>query len=82
VRDTYGFSKDLFCHVSASILMFCLYNFCWTLTTLSTEKDGKTIKRTPAFAAKLATHIWSIEEWITSPVYLPDNHLKDTKSFI
>lgn len=82
VRDTYGFSKDLFCHVSVSILIFCLYNFCWCLRTLSIKEEGKTIKRTPAMAAKLATHIWSIEEWITYPVYLCDNHLNDTESFI
>lgn len=82
VRDTYGFSKDLFCHISVSFLIFCLYNFCWCLRTLSIIEDGKTKKQTPAMVAKLATHIWSIEEWITYPVYLGDENLKDTEYYI
>ena len=81
-RDTYGFSKDLFCHVSISLLVFCLYNFCWCVRTLSFKENGKTIKRTPAMAAKLTTHIWSIEGWITYPVYVGDKHLKDTEFYI
>jgi hypothetical protein len=33
-------------------------------------------------SAKLSTHIWSIEKWITYPVYLSGKHLKDTESFV
>ncbi len=82
VRDTYGFSKDLFCHISISLLIFCLYNFCWCVRTLSFKEDGKIIKQTPAMAAKLASYIWSIEEWITYPVYCGDEGFTDRNTYI
>lgn len=79
VRDTYGFSKDLFYHNCITILIFCLDNFCWCVRTLSFKEDGKNISQTPAMAAKLASHVWTIEEWITYPVYCGDNYFYDNE---
>jgi hypothetical protein len=70
VRDTYGFSKDLIYHVCATIMMFCLYNFCWCVRTLSFRENGRIVNQTPAMAAALETHVWIIEEWITYPVMI------------
>lgn len=82
VRDTYGFSKDLYSHISLSFLIFCLYNFCWCVRTLTIKENGKNIPQTPAMAAKLATHIWTIEEWVTYPVYCGDLHLESYSQFL
>ena len=50
---------------------FCLYsyNFCWPIRTLQIQdvQRGHTIKRTPAMAAGLTDHVWTIEEWIRFP---------------
>jgi len=69
VRDTYGFSKDLFYHISIMFLVYCLYNFCWCVRTLKYKNDGNIITQTPAMAAGLESHIWTVGEWITYPVY-------------
>jgi hypothetical protein len=43
-------------------------NFCWPVRTLRerTESD-QWRKRTPAMAAGLADHVWSLKEWLTFP---------------
>ena len=47
------------------------YNFCWTVRTLRKKKlDGSFRQNTPAMAAKLSDHIWSVAEWVTRPVKL------------
>lgn len=66
-RETYCFSKDLSIHVFASFLMICLYNFCWCVRTLSLNVDNTNINQTPAMAAKLSDHIWTVEEFMTFP---------------
>ena len=69
VRETYGFSKKLVFHDALSRLIFCLYNFCWCVRTLSVMEEGKRVSRTPAMAAKLSEHIWTVAEWVTYPTY-------------
>jgi hypothetical protein len=67
-RKTYGFSKDLAMHRSASYFIGYSYNFCWPVRTLrSREAEGPWRARTPAMAAGLSDHVWSIKEWITYP---------------
>ena len=75
VRETYGFSKKLVFHNALSRLIFCLYNFCWCVRTLSVMDDGKRVRCTPAMAAKLSEHVWTVAEWVTYPTY---QKLKDT----
>ncbi|MBV8232071.1 MAG: hypothetical protein JO329_18980 [Planctomycetaceae bacterium] len=44
------------------------YNFCWAVRTLRVKaEDGTWSRRTPAMAADLADHVWSLLEWLTSP---------------
>jgi IS1 family transposase len=67
-RKTYRFSKDWDAH--AAMTYFTLYsaNFCWPVRTLREEVGPKRYRqRTPAMAAGLADHIWSLEEWLLFP---------------
>ena len=44
------------------------YNFCWSIRTLDErDDDGRLRHRTPAMAAGLADHVWTMREWITMP---------------
>jgi hypothetical protein len=54
-RLTNGFSKKIENHFYAIALHFMHYNFC---------RVHKTLKTTPAVAAGLADHVWSIEELV------------------
>lgn len=72
VRKTYAFSKDWDLHNAASLFIGFSYNFCWPVRTLSVEgADGHWQARTPAMAAGLADHVWTIEEWATYPARPP-----------
>jgi hypothetical protein len=72
IRKTYGFSKDWELHNAASYFIAYSYNFCWTVRTLDILRSDRTrLKRTPAMAAGLANHIWSIKEWATYPASGP-----------
>jgi hypothetical protein len=67
-RKTYGFSKDIELHHAASYFIGYRYNFCWCVRTLRVPgEDGHWQQRTPAMAAGLSDHIWSLWEWITYP---------------
>jgi len=65
-RKTVGFSKN------QAMTYFTLYsyNFCWPVRTLAIQNGSKKLKRTPAMAAGLANHVWSIEEWVMYPMIL------------
>ena len=69
VRKTYRFSKNWDMHNAASFFIGFSYNFCWPVRTLR-QKDieGNWQNRTPAMAAGLTEHIWSLEEWLCYPV--------------
>ncbi|MDP9379919.1 MAG: hypothetical protein M3Q29_07175 [Chloroflexota bacterium] len=57
-------------------LVGCCYNFCWPHHSLRREtpagSEHKWLERTPAMAAGLTNHIWSIEELLRYQVPLPE----------
>jgi hypothetical protein len=68
VRKTYTFSKDGRVHESMTYFTMYSYNFCWPVRTLEhRDEDGRVRKRSPAMAAGLADHIWTMRDWITMP---------------
>jgi hypothetical protein len=67
-RKRYEFSKVWDVHVAATRFSDFSYNFCWPVRTLRVKgSDGRWQSRTPAMAAKLTDHVWSIREWISFP---------------
>src|SRR5512142_1256287 len=67
-RKTYGFSKEMELHHAASYFIGYSYNFCWCVRTLRVRgEDGCYMARTPAMAAGLSNHVWSLGEWVTYP---------------
>ena len=68
VRKSYAFSKDWDAHRAATAFSYFSYNFCWPVRTLRVKGEhGRWQKRTPAMAAGLADHVWSLSEWVTYP---------------
>jgi hypothetical protein len=62
-RLTNGFSKKVDSHMTAIALHFMHYNFARPHKSLAIPgKDGKLVKRTPAMAAGVADHVWSLRE--------------------
>jgi len=71
VRKTLAFSKLENLHNAASYFTAFSYNFCWAVRSLNQKDAGKEITpRTPAMAAGLSDHIWTIKEWCMFPVSL------------
>jgi hypothetical protein len=67
-RETYRFSKDWRHHEAVTYLTLYAYNFCWPVRTLRVRDDrGDRRPRSPAMAAGLADHVWSMAEWFTTP---------------
>ncbi len=67
-RRTYRFSKDWEVHEAMTYFTLYSYNFCWPVRTLRVKVAEKQYEqRTPAMAAGLTDHIWTIKEWITYP---------------
>ena len=68
VRKTYTFSKDWRVHEAMTYFTMYSYNFCWPVRTLA-ERDGEghLRRQTPAMAAGLADHVWTMREWIRLP---------------
>ncbi len=67
-RKTYRFSKDWRDHEAVTYLTMYAYNFCWPVRTLRIkDEQGCWRQRSPAMAAGLADHVWSIPEWLTFP---------------
>lgn len=68
VRKTYTFSKDWRVHESMTYFTIYSYNFCWSVRTLGyRDEQGRVRQRSPAMAAGLADHVWTMREWITMP---------------
>jgi IS1 family transposase len=68
VRKTYRFSKDWGVHAAMTYFTQYSYNFCWCVRTLRQEIRPRRYRpRTPAMAAGLADHVWSLEEWLLFP---------------
>jgi hypothetical protein len=68
VRKSYCFSKDWQLHEALTYFTMYSYNFCWPVRTLRQKVGRKRYRqRTPAMAAGLADHVWSLREWLTYP---------------
>lgn len=68
VRKTYCFSKDWDIHDAVTYFTMYTYNFCWPVRTLrQQDSDGRWMPQTPAMAAGLTDHVWSLWEWLTFP---------------
>ena len=67
-RKTYCFSKDWEVHEALSYFVLYSYNFCWAVRTLrqGSREEGYR-QRTPAMAAGLTDHIWTLKEWLCYP---------------
>jgi IS1 family transposase len=67
-RKTYKFSKDWRVHEAMTYFTLYSSNFCWAVRTLRTRREnGSWQRRTPAMAAGLSKHVWSLREWLTFP---------------
>ena len=67
-RKTYCFSKRWEAHEAATYFTLYSYNFCWPVRALRTRSpDGPWQVRTPAMAAGLTDHAWSLAEWLQFP---------------
>jgi IS1 family transposase len=68
VRKSYCFSKDWAVHEAMTAFTLYSYNFCWKVRTLrqGSRRQGYQ-ERTPAMAAGLADHVWTLQEWLTYP---------------
>ena len=68
-RKTYRFSKDWQVHEAVTYLTMYSYNLCWCVRTLRVkDEEGRWRERTPAMAAGLADHVWTLREWLMRPV--------------
>lgn len=67
-RKTYAFSKKVEDHGHQSWLSICYYNFCWDHRSLRIKHEsGNYLHRSPAMAANITDHIWTMEELVTYP---------------
>jgi hypothetical protein len=67
-RKTYRFSKGWRFHEAVTYLTPYVYNFCWRVRTLTIrDGHGRRVRRTPAMAAGLTDHTWSMREWMSLP---------------
>ncbi len=70
VRKTCCFSKDWQVHEAMTYFTMYSYNFCWPVRTLRVPVAPQQYQqRTPAMAAGLTDHIWTIQEWATYPAF-------------
>jgi IS1 family transposase len=68
VRKTYRFSKDWGVHEAMTYFTLYSSNYCNSVRTLRVEVAPKKYRqRTPAMAAGLTDHVWSLEEWLLFP---------------
>jgi hypothetical protein len=71
-RKAYTFSKELSFHEAATWLLVVWYNFGWCVQTLRQkvqEDPPRYHGRTPAMAAGLADHAWTMRELLSYPLY-------------
>jgi IS1 family transposase len=67
-RKTYRFSKDFEMHEALTRFTMYSYNFCWPVRTLRKKVGRRRYEpRTPAMAAGLTDHVWSLREWLAFP---------------
>jgi hypothetical protein len=73
-RKAYTFSKDLSFHEACTWLVVTWYNFGWCVRTLRQKVQADPPRyhyRTPAMAAGLADHAWTMRELLCYPLYPP-----------
>jgi len=73
-RKAYTFSKGLSFHEACTWLVVVGYNFGWCVRTLRQkvqEDPPRYHYRTPAMAAGLADHVWTMHELLSYPLYPP-----------
>ena len=67
-RKPYCFSKDWEVHEAVSRFVLYNDNFCWPVRTRREQgSEGRWHPRTPAMAAGLTDHVWSMAEWLAFP---------------
>jgi hypothetical protein len=55
-------------HQAVTYFTMYSYNFCWPVRTLRVKgPDGHWHPRTPAMAAGLTDHVWSLRGWLAYP---------------
>ncbi len=73
-RKAYTFSKEVSYHVACTWLVVLWYNFGWCVRTLRQkiqEEPPRYQQRTPAMAAGLTDHAWTMPELLGYPLYPP-----------
>jgi IS1 family transposase len=73
-RKAYTFSKELSYHEACTWLVVVWYNFGWCVRTLRQkvqEQPPRYHYRTPAMAAGLSDHVWTMQELLAYPLYPP-----------
>ncbi len=73
-RKAYTFSKELGLHKACTWLVVVWYNFGWCVRTLRQkvqEEPRRYRQRTPAMAAGLTDHAWTMRELLCYPLYPP-----------
>src|SRR5439155_2737170 len=81
-RKAYTFSKELGLHRACTWLVVVWYNFGWCVRTLRQkvqEDPPRYHYRTPAMAAGLADHAWTMHELLSYPLYPPKVALPKSK---
>jgi hypothetical protein len=71
-RKAYTFSKELSFHEACTWLVVVWYNFGWCVRTLRQkvqEDPPRYHYRTPAMAARLADHAWTMHALLSYPLY-------------
>jgi len=68
IRKSYCFSKTWQVHEALTYVTLYNYHFCWPVRTLRVrDVDGHWRQRTPALAAGLSDHAWTLFAWLTFP---------------
>jgi IS1 family transposase len=73
-RKAYTFSKELSYHEACTWLVVVWYNFGWCVRTLRQkvqQEPPRYNQRTPAMAAGLSEHAWTMRELLAFPLYPP-----------
>jgi len=78
VRKTLAFSKELEMYVAAAAWEDCYYNLVRPHKSLrvlvADAAPQKWLPRTPAMAANLTNHVWTVKElWTALPIPCPNN---------
>ena len=67
-RKVYTFSKALEPHQAMSWFAMSYDNFCRPHLGLRVREDGRWHRRTPAMAAGLSDHVWTLHEFLRYPL--------------